>query len=150
MNIFLSLRTNCDDFYSNIEPLVSIGLNAWVNLDLISDRDLAAEHSTIKANLMERLQASNDKLSSVSEERDLLNANLTSVSKELDTLQSLSKQSECSPACVCSAQLSLNMKDRSCHSLIIEHQYTENVLMRYLYPTLSSVNYIYGQFTLYQ
>ncbi|XP_036965337.1 C-type lectin domain family 4 member A-like isoform X4 [Acanthopagrus latus] len=63
--------------------LISLGVSYW---------DLAAEHSTVKANLTERLQASNDKLSSVSEERDLLNANLTSVSKELDRLQSLSKQ----------------------------------------------------------
>ncbi|XP_036965343.1 CD209 antigen-like protein C [Acanthopagrus latus] len=69
--------------------LISLGVSYW---------DLAAEHSTVKANLTERLQASNDKLSSVSEERDLLNANLTSVSKELDRLQSLSKQKRTCPA----------------------------------------------------
>ncbi|KAM8749965.1 C-type lectin domain family 4 member E-like [Acanthopagrus schlegelii] len=69
--------------------LISLGVTYW---------DLAAEHSTVKANLTERLQASNDKLSSVSEERDQLNANLTSVSKELDRLQSLSKQNRTCPA----------------------------------------------------
>ncbi|KAM9347168.1 CD209 antigen-like protein A [Symphorus nematophorus] len=74
-----------------------------------SMRDSVAELSTIKANLQasndklssiseERdllnasLQASNDKLSSISEERDLLNASLTEKTKELDRLQSLSKQ----------------------------------------------------------
>ncbi|KAM8749962.1 C-type lectin domain family 4 member E-like [Acanthopagrus schlegelii] len=50
----------------------------------VTYRDLAAEHSTVKANLTERLQASNDKLSSVS--------------KELDRLQSLSKQKRTCPA----------------------------------------------------
>ncbi|XP_030283436.1 C-type lectin domain family 10 member A-like isoform X1 [Sparus aurata] len=72
--------------------LLSVVLLVGLIILGVTYRDLAAEHSTIKANLTERLQASNDKLSSVSEERDLLNANLTSVSKELDTLQSLSKQ----------------------------------------------------------
>ncbi|XP_073330053.1 C-type lectin domain family 4 member E-like [Pagrus major] len=64
----------------------------------VTYRDSATEHSTIKANLTERLQASNDKLSSVSEERDMLNDNLTSVSKELDRLQRLSKQKRTCPA----------------------------------------------------
>ena len=54
-------------------------------------RDSAAELSTIKANL----QASKDKLSSISEERDLLNASLTEKTEELDRLERLSKQSEC-------------------------------------------------------
>ncbi|XP_030283206.1 C-type lectin domain family 10 member A-like isoform X1 [Sparus aurata] len=72
--------------------LLSVVLLVGLIILGVTYRDLAAEHSTIKANLTELLQASNDKLSSVSEERDLLNANLTSVSKELDTLQSLSKQ----------------------------------------------------------
>ncbi|KAK9542030.1 hypothetical protein VZT92_002032 [Zoarces viviparus] len=50
----------------------------------------AADLSTIKANLTERLRASEDKLSSVSEERDLLNANLTNLTKEMDRRQCLS------------------------------------------------------------
>uniref|UniRef100_A0A671Z3T3 C-type lectin domain family 4 member E-like n=1 Tax=Sparus aurata TaxID=8175 RepID=A0A671Z3T3_SPAAU len=78
--------------------LLSVVLLVGLIILGVTYRDLAAEHSTIKANLTERLQASNDKLSSVSEERDLLNANLTSVSKELDTLQSLSKQKRTCPA----------------------------------------------------
>lgn len=65
----------------------------------ISDRNLvhdsSAELSTIKANLTELLQASNNKLVSASGERNLLNANLTEMTKELNRLQSLSKQSEC-------------------------------------------------------
>ncbi len=60
-----------------------------------SVRDSSAELSTIKANLTELLQASNKKLVSVSGERDLLNASLTEMTKELNRLQSLSKQSEC-------------------------------------------------------
>ncbi|XP_044072764.1 C-type lectin domain family 4 member E-like isoform X2 [Siniperca chuatsi] len=50
-------------------------------------RDSSSELSTIKANL-----------SSVSEERDLLNANLTEATKELNRLQSLSKQKKTCPA----------------------------------------------------
>ncbi|XP_030283437.1 C-type lectin domain family 4 member E-like isoform X2 [Sparus aurata] len=78
--------------------LLSVVLLVGLIILGVTYRDLAAEHSTIKANLTERLQASNDKLSSVSEERDLLKANLTSVSKELDTLQCLSKQKRTCPA----------------------------------------------------
>ncbi|XP_078119044.1 uncharacterized protein LOC144525854 [Sander vitreus] len=43
------------------------------------------------ANLAERLQASDDKSSSLTEERDRLNSSLTEMAKELDRLQ----QSEC-------------------------------------------------------
>ncbi|XP_068560737.1 CD209 antigen-like [Cebidichthys violaceus] len=50
----------------------------------------AADLSTIKANLTERLRASEDKLSSVSEERDLLNASFTNLIEEKDRLQRLS------------------------------------------------------------
>ncbi|XP_074513899.1 uncharacterized protein LOC141781865 isoform X2 [Sebastes fasciatus] len=57
-----------------------------------------ADLSTIKANLTERLQASDNKLSSVSAERDLLNASLTEKTKELDKLQSLSKEKKTCPA----------------------------------------------------
>ncbi|KAM6954794.1 uncharacterized protein PEZ65_023402 [Lycodopsis pacificus] len=49
----------------------------------------AADLSTIKANLTERLRASEDKLSSVSEERDLLNASLTHLTQEMDRRQRL-------------------------------------------------------------
>ncbi|XP_074513908.1 CD209 antigen-like protein C isoform X3 [Sebastes fasciatus] len=61
-----------------------------------SGRD--ADLSTINANLTERLQASDNKLSSVSAERDLLNASLTEMTKELDRLQSLSKEKKTCPA----------------------------------------------------
>lgn len=57
-------------------------------------RGSSAELSTIKANLTERLQASNNKLSSVFEERDLLNASLMEITEELNRVQSLSRQSE--------------------------------------------------------
>ncbi|KAI3356029.1 hypothetical protein L3Q82_017308, partial [Scortum barcoo] len=59
-----------------------------------SVRGSAAELSTIRVNLTERLQESNTKLVSAIEERDQLKANLTEMTKELKRLQSLSKQSE--------------------------------------------------------
>ena len=46
-------------------------------------------------NLTERLQARDQLLYSVTEERDGLKANLTEKTREVDRLQSLSKQSEC-------------------------------------------------------
>ncbi|KAK9537244.1 hypothetical protein VZT92_004878 [Zoarces viviparus] len=55
-----------------------------------SEGGSAADLSTIKANLTERLRASEDKLSSVSEERDLLNASLTNLTGEKDRRQRLS------------------------------------------------------------
>ncbi|XP_059199181.1 CD209 antigen-like protein E [Centropristis striata] len=58
----------------------------------------AADLSTINANLTERLQAREDELSSVSSERDRLNATLTEMTKELDRLQLLSKQKKTCPA----------------------------------------------------
>ncbi|XP_074470021.1 CD209 antigen-like protein C [Sebastes fasciatus] len=61
-------------------------------------RGSASDLSTIEANLTERLQASDYKLSSVSAERDLLNASLTEITKELDRLQSLSKENKMCPA----------------------------------------------------
>ncbi|XP_063744060.1 C-type lectin domain family 10 member A-like isoform X2 [Eleginops maclovinus] len=48
----------------------------------------AADLSSVKANLTERLQASDQQLSSVSEERDRLNASLTEKTKEVARLQS--------------------------------------------------------------
>lgn len=60
----------------------------------LSQQNLAA----LKLNLNERLQASEDKLSSMTAQRDLLNANLTEKTKELNRLQSLSKQKKTCPA----------------------------------------------------
>ncbi|XP_054471972.1 CD209 antigen-like protein E isoform X4 [Anoplopoma fimbria] len=57
-----------------------------------SVRGSAADLSTIKANLTERLRVMDDKLSSVSEERDQLNDNLTKVTKEMERLQLSSQQ----------------------------------------------------------
>ncbi|KAL6100424.1 uncharacterized protein ACO6RY_07577 [Pungitius sinensis] len=58
---------------------------------------LAAELSSIKANLTERLQVSGDKLSSVSAERDQLKDNFTALSQEKDRLQLLLEQSKTCP-----------------------------------------------------
>ncbi|XP_067460391.1 CD209 antigen-like protein C isoform X2 [Thunnus thynnus] len=49
-------------------------------------------------NLTERLQDSNNNLSSMSEERDMLLANLTEKTKEMEKLQSLSVQKKTCPA----------------------------------------------------
>ncbi|XP_034053887.1 CD209 antigen-like protein C isoform X2 [Gymnodraco acuticeps] len=54
----------------------------------------AADLSAVKANLTERLHASDQLLSSVTEERDGLKANLTGKTREVDRLQSLSKQNQ--------------------------------------------------------
>ncbi|XP_042281484.1 CD209 antigen-like protein C [Thunnus maccoyii] len=59
---------------------------------------LGVHYSVIIDNLTERLQDSNNKLSSVSEERDLLLANLTEITKEMEKLQSLSVQKKTCPA----------------------------------------------------
>lgn len=56
----------------------------------------AAQLSTVTANLTERLQASN-KFSSLIEERDLLNASLIEMTRELERLQSLVKQMKTCP-----------------------------------------------------
>uniref|UniRef100_UPI003AAE5B31 C-type lectin domain family 4 member E-like n=1 Tax=Centroberyx gerrardi TaxID=166262 RepID=UPI003AAE5B31 len=73
-------------------------------------RGFAVDLSVIQANLTEErlvLQASNDKLSSLTEERDLLNTHLTAMTKERDRLQSLSRKKKTCPAgwrmfsCVC-------------------------------------------------
>ncbi|XP_028992597.1 CD209 antigen-like protein C [Betta splendens] len=50
-------------------------------------RGAAAETSAVKANLSELLQTSNDKLSSVTEERDQLNTSLTAMTEERDQLK---------------------------------------------------------------
>ncbi|KAJ4933212.1 hypothetical protein JOQ06_030047 [Pogonophryne albipinna] len=55
---------------------------------------VAADLSTVKANLTESLQARDQNLSSVTVERDRLKANLTEKTREVDRLQSLSKQNQ--------------------------------------------------------
>lgn len=59
--------------------------------DHSSVRSAAAELFTIEANLTELVKASNK----LTEERDLLNANLTEMTEERNRLQSLFRQSKC-------------------------------------------------------
>ncbi|XP_044222480.1 CD209 antigen-like protein E [Thunnus albacares] len=61
-------------------------------------QSLSVHNSVVINNLTERLQDSNNKLSSMSEERDLLLANLTEITKEMEKLQSLSVQKYTCPA----------------------------------------------------
>ncbi|XP_071338318.1 CD209 antigen-like protein E [Trachinotus anak] len=58
---------------------------------------LTAELATIKANLSERLQISDNKSSSLTEERDQLNARLTEITEERDRLQRLSRRNKTCP-----------------------------------------------------
>ncbi|GLD56647.1 CD209 antigen-like protein C [Lates japonicus] len=60
----------------------------------------AAELSSVRANLTDRLPATDDKISSLTEERDQLKASLIKMTEELVRLQTLSKQSECFPVWV--------------------------------------------------
>ncbi|XP_028250275.1 neurocan core protein-like [Parambassis ranga] len=60
-------------------------------ISFVSDQRVG-DLTAIKDNLTERLQTSADKLSSMTEERDQLTANLTAKIEELDRLQSLLKQ----------------------------------------------------------
>ncbi|XP_039674619.1 CD209 antigen-like protein E [Perca fluviatilis] len=69
--------------------IIGLGVHYHVSL-----RGSAAELSFIKANLTERLQASDNKSSSLTEERDRLNSSLTEMAKELDRL----KQKKTCPA----------------------------------------------------
>ncbi|XP_051259620.1 CD209 antigen-like protein E [Dicentrarchus labrax] len=57
----------------------------------VSAQRSAAELSSIKANLTERLQAIDNKSCSLTEERDLLNARITEMTQELERLTSLVK-----------------------------------------------------------
>ncbi|XP_026152059.1 CD209 antigen-like protein A isoform X2 [Mastacembelus armatus] len=61
-------------------------------------RRSAAELSTIKANLTERLQDSINHISSMTKERDLLNTSLIQLTEETNRLKSLSKQKKSCPA----------------------------------------------------
>ncbi|XP_063744063.1 CD209 antigen-like isoform X2 [Eleginops maclovinus] len=67
---------------------VVIGLTVYCHYLIAGLADL----SSVKANLTERLQACDQQLSSVSEERDRLKASLTEKTKEVDRLQRLSNQ----------------------------------------------------------
>ena len=66
----------------------------------VSDYNSAAEFSSVKANLSQLLQISDNKSLSLTEERDQLNSSLIEVTKERDRLQSLSERSESLNVCV--------------------------------------------------
>ncbi|XP_042281474.1 CD209 antigen-like protein E isoform X3 [Thunnus maccoyii] len=74
---------------------------------------LGIYYSVVINNLTKRLQDSNNNLSSVSEERDLLLANLTEITKEMEKLQSLSVHKYTCPA-------GWRMFRRSCYLLSSE------------------------------
>ncbi|XP_067460383.1 CD209 antigen-like protein C isoform X2 [Thunnus thynnus] len=74
---------------------------------------LGVHYSVVINNLTERLQDSNNNLSSMSEERDLLLANLTEITKEMEKLQSLSVHKYTCPA-------GWRMFRRSCYLLSSE------------------------------
>ncbi|XP_044073432.1 CD209 antigen-like protein E [Siniperca chuatsi] len=80
-----------------------------------SIRGSAADFSTIKANLTERLQASDNRSSSLTEARDLLNASLVEMAKELKKLQNLSKQGV--PACEKTCPAGWTMFSYACYFL---------------------------------
>ncbi|XP_039674622.1 CD209 antigen-like protein C [Perca fluviatilis] len=69
-------------------------LSVFLLAGIISLGVHSVELSSIKANLTERLQASDNKSSSLTEERDRLNSSLTEMAKELDRL----KQKKTCPA----------------------------------------------------
>ncbi|XP_022596302.1 CD209 antigen-like protein E [Seriola dumerili] len=73
-------------------------LTGLVVLSVHYHKNSNAELSAGEANLTECLQASDIKLSSLTEERDQLNISLTEMTKELKRLQSLSKQKKTCPA----------------------------------------------------
>lgn len=100
MEIFRNLRAGIGTISTRNLKSVSVRMRWFVVSWCISDRDSVLDSSAIKANLTERLRASDDELSSVSGERDLLKANLTETTKELERLHTLSKQSECFPVWV--------------------------------------------------
>ncbi|XP_022596299.1 CD209 antigen-like protein C [Seriola dumerili] len=73
-------------------------LAGLIGLGVHHHKNSNAELSAGEANLTECLQASDIKLSSLTEERDQLNISLTEMTKELKRLQSLSKQKKTCPA----------------------------------------------------
>ncbi|XP_040913949.1 CD209 antigen-like protein E [Toxotes jaculatrix] len=78
--------------------LLSLFLLAGAIVFFVLYQTSTAYFSIIKANLTEQLQASNIKFSSLSEERDLLNTNLTEVTEELNRIQRLFRQKGTCPA----------------------------------------------------
>ncbi|KAK2840190.1 hypothetical protein Q5P01_013930 [Channa striata] len=74
-----------------------IGLSVHI-LDHKSARGAAAKFSTMKTNLNELLQDSENKVSSLTEERHQLNMSLIKTTEELNRLQSLSTQRKTCPA----------------------------------------------------
>ncbi|KAM6999952.1 CD209 antigen-like protein C [Tautogolabrus adspersus] len=77
--------------------LLSAILLAGIIVLGVHSHDLSSEFFATKANLTERLQDRENQLSSLTEQRDLLNANLTEMTKELQRLQSLVKQKRTCP-----------------------------------------------------
>ncbi|KAK2840207.1 hypothetical protein Q5P01_013947 [Channa striata] len=72
---------------------MTVELNRLQSLSKQNSDSLAAELSAVKANLTERLKARDRQISSMSAERDQLNARLNAKTSELNRLQTLSKQS---------------------------------------------------------
>ncbi|KAK2840196.1 hypothetical protein Q5P01_013936 [Channa striata] len=72
-------------------------LNRVQSLSKQNRDSLAAEFSAVKANLTERLKARDRQISSMSAERERLNASLIAKTEELNRIQSLSKQKKTCP-----------------------------------------------------
>ncbi|KAM6978356.1 C-type lectin domain family 4 member E-like [Tautogolabrus adspersus] len=72
--------------------LLSVILLAGIIVLGVRSHDSSSELFATKANLTERLQDRENQLSSLTEQRDLLNANLTEMTKELQRLQCLVNQ----------------------------------------------------------
>ncbi|KAF7215385.1 C-type lectin domain family 10 member A-like [Nothobranchius furzeri] len=91
---------------SGVAVLVFLGLlNVFLLLGLVilgvhshGLVDITSDLSITNNNLTKRLQTSQDQLSNMTAERDLLNANLTEMTKELIELKMLSKKDKKCPA----------------------------------------------------
>ncbi|XP_067373209.1 CD209 antigen-like protein E [Channa argus] len=81
-----------------LDSLASVSTVSLVFLNYNSVLVAAAELSTIKNNLTERLQDAKNKVSSLTEERNQLNASIIQMTEERKKLQSLSTQSKTCPA----------------------------------------------------
>ncbi|XP_041662856.1 CD209 antigen-like protein C [Cheilinus undulatus] len=79
-------------FLGLLSVLLLAGIITLSIFYLASVHRSSAELSATKANLTEHLQAKDQQLSSLTEQKDLLNVSLTDMRKELKRLQSLSKQ----------------------------------------------------------
>ncbi|XP_047455950.1 CD209 antigen-like protein E [Mugil cephalus] len=102
-----------EEIYVNIEKVKPVSPKHSTNH---ADGNSAAELSDVKHNLTVFLQTSNNILSSVTEERDLLNSKLTKMTEELEELQHLSEQNKVCPA-------SWKMFSGSCYFLSQEKRY---------------------------